>query len=638
MITWEPWAALFKDKTLNSDQGMLARIASGQYDAYLERFANQVKELNRPVYLRFAHEPDNPFYPWSASGGNTPEAFKSAWQYVHRFFEQKNVYNAVWVWSPWKAENADAYFPGKAYVDWLAVTALNYGSLNDSSKAYSFKELYMPFHRLPLFNTDIPVMVAEAGSLKGAGNQDEWLDNTLTAIEDQFKEIKALVYCSIRLQITTFRPEHREQFLNWQIDTPGVFFTAMAWYHARKWHGLSAPYHAMPVLPSYTAAVLPRRKLPDNIRGVNYEKGKHWYRNLHALTRRTVEKDFADMKMLGINTIKRTGPGVYDRNIRAVARQLHMKIHYSFPAPDVSDLIADQDKLSKAADKIVATVKKLKNDSNIIAWNISDTIWQQLEELFYKPTLTYQQAVYTAWLRTLLSHIRALDSVRPITMDVRLNSDVENVVARLQQELPAVSAFGLIINGTDTSGWGATARLKSPWFISQVQPELYAKMNIRSDHVFLTNWQDIHDRDYLTFDGIADHWGRHKPSWALVEKLWGQRRLQQTLSPVKILRPAALTSADSRLTYQAIIDQQQWQLASRFPDAGIHFEWYLVRTDEWGNPVTMERVGSGPSIQLTIPPRPSQYRLYLVAAKGNDVVTAYSRLNIPLLYKNGRPH
>ncbi|HEY0608760.1 MAG TPA: hypothetical protein VGD35_03865, partial [Chitinophaga sp.] len=434
-------------------------------------------------------------------------------------------------------------------------------------------------------------------------------------------------------------PGMQREVLNWRIDTPGAFFTAMAWYHARKWHGLSAPYRSMPPLPSHAFTAMPRKALPDDIRGVNYEKGQHWYRNLHSLTRRTVEKDFADMKALGINTIKRTGPGVYDRNIRTVARQLNMKIHYSFAAPDVRDLTTDQARLARAADKIVATVKKLRRDSSIIAWNVSDTLWQQLGDRFYKPTLIYQQAAYTTWLRGVLARIRALDTVRPITMDIKLNSGLEDLVGRLQQELPGIDAFGLIINAADTSGLSQTAHLRAPWFISQVTPVQYATINIPSTRVFLKNWQDIHDRDYLTFDGIQDHWGRHKPTWALIEKVWGHHRPQAApLPPIKILRPAAITSADSRLTYQAIVDQLQWKLASAIRKPDIQFEWYLVRTDEWGNPVTMERSGSGPALQLTIPQRPDHYRLYLIAVRGTEVVTAYSKLNIPLLYKNGRPH
>jgi hypothetical protein len=86
------------------------------------------------------------------------------------------------------------------------------------------------------------------------------------------------------------------------------------------------------------------------------------------------------------------------------------------------------------------------------------------------------------------------------------------------------------------------------------------------------------------------------------------------------------------------MDQGQWKLATAHASPDVRFEWYLVRTDEWGNPVRMERVGSGPALQLTIPRRPSLYRLYLLAVRGTEVTTAYSPLNIPLLYRNGRSH
>jgi cellulose synthase/poly-beta-1,6-N-acetylglucosamine synthase-like glycosyltransferase/beta-mannanase len=636
MITWEPWGALFKDKALNNEQQLLARISSGAYDLYLAAFADQLRALNRPVYLRFAHEADNPAYPWSASGGNTPEDFRKAWRYVHRLFQQRGVYNAVWVWNPWKAENVAAYFPGREYVDWLGVTGLNYGSLNEDGRSYSFEELYMPYHQLPLFHADLPVMIAETGSLRGEGDQDAWLNSALSVMEKDFKEIKALVLFNSPAD-RNVPPAARNETLNWQVDTPGLFFTAMAWYHARKWHGLSAMYRPMPALAAYTGRPASRHWFTDTIRGVNYEKGRHWYRNMHALTRRTIEQDFIAMKQLGINTIKRSGPGVYDRNILAAASRLQLKVHYSFGAPDIADIISEEPKLEKLADNIEATVRKLKKDSSIIAWNIADTLWQQLSDRFYKPTLVYQQAAYIAWLRSVIARIRAIDPVRPVTMDLKVNTGLESLIQRLQQELPEIDAFGLIIP-EDGAGLSQISSLQAPWFISQAPVSQYAGTGLKTGSVFLKNWQDIGDRDYLTFDGILDHWGRHKPAWQQVERLWAHHNAgDSALPPVKILRPAALTLKDSRLTYHAIIEQgEQWSLAAASAPQGVQFEWYLLRTDEWGNPMMLTPAGKGPSLELAIPEDPAHYRLYLVAARGKTVVTAQSPLNIPLLYKQGR--
>jgi hypothetical protein len=336
------------------------------------------------------------------------------------------------------------------------------------------------------------------------------------------------------------------------------------------------------------------------------------------------------MKQLGINTVKRSGPGVYDRNILAVAAQLNMKIHYNFGLPGITDILADRSKLNRLADEITATVDQLKGDSNIVAWNIGDTLWQQLGEQFYKPTAIYQQYAYTAWLRELLIKIRAIDPVRPVTMDVKVNKHLADVIHQLQDQLPEVDAFGLIINH-DTSGMGQISGLKVPCFISQVAMEQYAAMPDQHMNIFINAWQDIGDRDYLTFDGIVDHWGRYKPAWYQLGRRWAKMTAAPLLPRVKILRPSELTKANSNLTYHAILYQHhQWVMAASVPRHDIRFEWHLVRTDQWGNPVQMKHAGYGTELELSIPEDPSTYRLYLVASKGNDVVTALSVLNIPL--------
>ncbi len=386
----------------------------------------------------------------------------------------------------------------------------------------------------------------------------------------------------------------------------------------------------MPLLAAYDHIPPQRRPLPDTLRGVNYQKGQHWYRNLHALTRREIVRDFAAMKQLGINTIIRTGPGVYDRNILAVARQYNMKICYSFGAPAIADIIADSAQLYRATDKILARIQVLKNDKSIIAWNIGDTLWQQLGERFYKPAVVYQQYAYAVWLRKLVARIKALDPLRPVTMDVRVNNRLTDLMAQLQRQLPEIDAFGLVF-GKDTTGMAQVSQLKTPWYISQVSVVQYAWMPNERGSVFINSWQDIGDRDYLTFDGLVDHWGRYKTAWYQLRRRWTNIRQEPPLPPVKILRPAALTTQDNILTYQAITyQQQQWKLAATDAPRDIVFEWRLVRTDQWGNPMLMEYVGKGTELQLHIPAAPNTYRLYLSACRGNDVSTAQTLLNIPL--------
>ncbi|GAA0533836.1 glycosyltransferase [Chitinophaga japonensis] len=601
LITWMPPAGR---------ENILQQILAGDYDPYLALWASRLKALNKPVYLRFAPEPDDPAGPWAGEGVQAPAVFRAAWQYVHDYFGKRGVYNVVWVWSIAQPEAVAAWFPGARYVDWLCVPC----------RHPSFTTAYAPFHRSPVFRSGLPVMVLESAVPAGsAAGREARLKEALEAADRAYREIKALV-C-----------------YNGGIDS-NLSRSVMDRYRAFNRNGFPDRAGRLPALAPATRPPLKRLALPDTIRGVNYQKGRHWYRSFHALTRREIQKDFTAMKQAGINTIKRTGPGVYDRNILSVAAQCNMKVHYSFSVPDVSEMASEPARPEKVTQDILATVKKLKGDSSIIAWNIADTSWQQLAARFYKPTLTYQQYACAAWLGELVARIRAEDPGRPVTMDVRVNGQLEDVIQQLQQQVPEIDAFGLIIPKEDTAGARQISGLTAPCFISQVSVPQYVQMGNRGKSAFIRAWQDIGDRDYLAFEGLVDHWGRHKRNYYYLKQYWVKKEAVPVLSPVKILRPAALTRYNETLTYHAILYRNsQWQLASAHPQAGLRFEWYLVRTDQWHNPVAMKRVGSGARLRLQIPEDPSTCRLYLVAARGSDVTTAQAPLNIPVLYTKRRP-
>lgn len=131
MITWEPWTWPFpeykKHPELCCEKKVLRYIYEEYFDQYLLEYALQFKKLKGPVMLRFAHEFDNPAYPWSEAGGNTPEDFKRCWKYVVNYFDSLGVGNVTWVWNPWEEDQLDKYYPGDEYVDWIGVTNLNYG-------------------------------------------------------------------------------------------------------------------------------------------------------------------------------------------------------------------------------------------------------------------------------------------------------------------------------------------------------------------------------------------------------------------------------------------------------------------------------------------------------------------------------
>ncbi len=627
MITWEPWTSRFGHSIngLAHEQKVMSLIPTGIFDSYLERFADQVKALNRPLFLRFAHEPDNPAYPWSKAGGNSPEEFRTAWKYVHALFLRRGAMNAIWVWNPWKAANAEKYFPGREFVDWLGVTILNYGPGHGGKEWYSFESLYTPFHSLPLFHSGLPVMIAEMGSASDAGDQARWFSDAFRAISIRFPEIHAQVFFNTGYDKNVTAGD-TAQYLDWAIRQPGQLLTSLNSYPRLQGPATSVTA-AITRTAGYAPTLPPGQKLPDSIRGLRYQKAEDWFRNRYTLTRRETARDLQQMKQLGVNTIRRYGPGVYDRNVLAEAGNHGIHMHYGFWLPDVTDMDRDSTALAQMRENILRTIAKHRSDTVITAWHLGNNAWQQLAMHHYKPALLYQQQRYLRWLEGLAAAIKAADPLRPITTDVIFNPGIAPGLPQLRMHLPAIDAFGIEVTD-DTSGLAALISGGFPCFISRMPVSEFA--TLPPVPAFVTNWQDLETRDFVTFDGLTDHRGRYKQDWYRLMGLWSKAPIQSPLPKVKILRPSRTTLPGFRLTYNALVSTGNgWRLAVPGKDH-LQFEWYLVHTDNYGNPLRLQQVGEGTSLDLTIPDKPMQYRLYLEATQKGSASTDISTLNTPL--------
>jgi beta-mannanase len=125
LLSWEPWAGLKQGASQSAFA--LRRITSGAYDAYIARFARGIRDQRWPVVLRFAHEMNGNWYPWSESrSGNRPGEYVQAWRHVHDIFTQVGATNVIWVWSPNIVRpiplvSLTHLYPGDSYVDWVGM-------------------------------------------------------------------------------------------------------------------------------------------------------------------------------------------------------------------------------------------------------------------------------------------------------------------------------------------------------------------------------------------------------------------------------------------------------------------------------------------------------------------------------------
>ena len=199
MLTWEPWDPT--NGAVVQPNYTLAKIANGSLDAYLGRWANQIKAWNRPLWLRFAHEMNGDWYPWSEGvNGNTPGQYVAAWRHVHDVFTQAGVTNVTWVWTPnvlmdGRPSLASLY-PGDSYVDWVGLDGYNWGA----SASWSSWQSPTSVMGTTLANlrqvSSRPIILGETATTEVGGNKAQWIQQFFSMLSAN-PDVKAFLWFNL---------------------------------------------------------------------------------------------------------------------------------------------------------------------------------------------------------------------------------------------------------------------------------------------------------------------------------------------------------------------------------------------------------------------------------------------------------
>ena len=197
MVTWEPW--LYVQGT-NQANFSLQSIIDGSHDAYIVQWAKASKAWGHPYFLRFAHEMNGFWYPWSESAnGNKAGQYVQAWRHVHDIFTALGVKNVTWVWSPntefAKGTALKGLYPGASYVDWVGIDGYNWGGVE--GKAWqSFAQVFrQTYNDVTALAPGKPLMIAETASAEQHGNKARWITDAFTVqLPKYFPQIKAVVW------------------------------------------------------------------------------------------------------------------------------------------------------------------------------------------------------------------------------------------------------------------------------------------------------------------------------------------------------------------------------------------------------------------------------------------------------------
>ena len=199
MISWEPWAK--PGGSVDQPQVRLAVIASGRYDRYIRSWARGARSYGRPVLLRPMQLMNGNWYPWAVGvNGNSDEDFVRAWRHIHDIFTGEGATNVSWVWAinsfagmQGDNRNLAEFYPGDAYVDWVSMAGLNWGSSTTWGAWRTLDDLFGPTYAA-LSEFRKPVMISEIGTTASGGDAGSWVHQALTGLRERYPLVKAVVW------------------------------------------------------------------------------------------------------------------------------------------------------------------------------------------------------------------------------------------------------------------------------------------------------------------------------------------------------------------------------------------------------------------------------------------------------------
>lgn len=178
-------------------------ILDGQYDDYLQEYAQRLKSFGHPVLFRLNNEMNGDWCWYSAYyAGKDTDIYKAVWKYIHTIFDANGVDNVLWVWNPHDVARPDfkwnhylMYYPGDEYVDIIGLTGYNTGTYFPGEHWRSFAEIYPSLYAEYSAAFAKPFMITEFGSNSVGGNKPAWIEAMFDQI-GQLPNIKAAIWWS----------------------------------------------------------------------------------------------------------------------------------------------------------------------------------------------------------------------------------------------------------------------------------------------------------------------------------------------------------------------------------------------------------------------------------------------------------
>ncbi|MCC7022512.1 MAG: hypothetical protein IT338_06775 [Thermomicrobiales bacterium] len=251
VLAWDP----FDPNGLPIDQPAfaLANIIRGDFDAYIDGWAQGLAAFGHPVFVNFAHEMNGNWYPWGIGvNGNQPGEFVAAWRHVHGRFAAAGASNVVWVWVPNEMyegvpATVEAVYPGDEYVDWFGMNGFNWGanihweSCDCQSAWRTFDEIFSSTYAALTALADKPILIGEVASSEVGGDKAAWItDAFLQQLPFAYPRVRAVSWFNkVATGLDTVAPgvvEPTTTAVDWRITSSPATLAAFA-------EAVNSPYY-----------------------------------------------------------------------------------------------------------------------------------------------------------------------------------------------------------------------------------------------------------------------------------------------------------------------------------------------------------------------------------------------------------
>ena len=197
MITLEPW--MFPSKVGVS----LVDIAQDKENKTIKDFATVLKKYKEPVFIRFAHEVNGNWYPWS---GDKNKEYIKAWRKVHdTVTEHAGSTKISWVWSinvenlpeePWNIPIN--YYPGNAYVDAIGIDGYNWGKTKDPWSGWkSFDRIFKTQIKYVRNNFKKQIFITEMASTTMNEERAGWIKDFFNKFSRKYSYVPLFIWFNV---------------------------------------------------------------------------------------------------------------------------------------------------------------------------------------------------------------------------------------------------------------------------------------------------------------------------------------------------------------------------------------------------------------------------------------------------------